>query len=164
AYNNCAVRLKDIRTEALASGLRHARSLFDKLVERRRLDRRAAEMAMTRISPTLDYTGFGTVDVVIEAVVENLEIKVQVLREVEARTRPDTILASNASSLSITEMQRAVERLGNVCGLHFFNPVHRMPLVEVVRGAATSDEAIATVFALALKLGKTPVIVNGIGR
>lgn len=160
AYNNCAVRLKDIRTEALASGLRHARSLFDKLVERRRLDRRAAEMAMTRISPTLDYTGFGTLDVVIEAVVENLEIKVQVLREVEARTRPDTILASNTSSLSITEMQRAVERPGNVCGMHFFNPVHRMPLVEVVRGAATSDEAIATVFALALKLGKTPVIVN----
>src|SRR5690606_24736633 len=62
--------------------------------------------------------------------------------------------------LSITEMQRAVERPGNVCGMHFFNPVHRMPLVEVVRGAATSDEAIATVFALALKLGKTPVIVN----
>src|SRR5690606_19404804 len=88
------------------------------------------------------------------------EVKRQVLREVEARTRPDTVLASNTSSLSITEMQHAVERPENLCGMHFFNPVHRMPLVEVVRGAATSDEAIATVFALALKMRKTPVIVN----
>ena len=154
------VRLKDIRAEAISLGLRHARELFDKAVRRGRKERREAEQAMGRISPTLDYSGFRTVDVVIEAVVERMDVKKQVLREVEERVPERTVLASNTSSLSITEMQHALARPENFCGMHFFNPVHRMPLVEVVRGAASSDEAIATIVALARRLGKTPLVVN----
>src|SRR5690606_1484352 len=154
------VRLKDIRAEALSLGMRHARELFDKAVRRGRKERREAEQAMGRIAPTLDYAGFGTVDVVIEAVVERMDVKKQVLREAEERAPERAVLASNTSSLSITEMQHALARPENFCGMHFFNPVHRMPLVEVVRGAATSDETIATVVALARRLDKTPLVVN----
>ncbi|HEY8470302.1 MAG TPA: 3-hydroxyacyl-CoA dehydrogenase NAD-binding domain-containing protein [Longimicrobiales bacterium] len=160
ADRGLAVRLKDIRAEAISQGLRHARELFDKAVQRKRMERRHAEQALRRISPTLDYSGFGTVDVVIEAVVEKMDVKKQVLREVEERVPPHAVLTSNTSSLSITEMQHALARPENFCGMHFFNPVHRMPLVEVVRGAASSDEALATVVALARRLGKTPLVVN----
>lgn len=115
---------------------------------------------MNRISPTLDYSGFGVVDLVIEAVVERMDVKKQVLREVEAEVGEDAILATNTSALSVTEMQHALARPEKFCGMHFFNPVHRMPLVEIVRGAATSDETVATVFALSKRLGKVPVVVN----
>lgn len=160
AYRELPVRLRDIRPEGLAQGLRTARELFDKAVERRRMERREARRAMERIAPTLDYSGFGTADIVIEAVVERMDVKKQVLREVEAQLGKEATIVSNTSALSITEMQHALERPGNFCGMHFFNPVHRMPLVEIVRGAATSDETIATVFDLTLRLRKTPVIVN----
>lgn len=160
AYRGIPVRLRDVREEGLAQGLRHARELFDRAVTRRRMERRDAQQAMDRISPTLEYSGFGTADLVIEAVVERMDVKKQVLREAEAQVRSDATLVSNTSALSITELQKAVERPENVCGMHFFNPVHRMPLVEIVRGAASSDETIATVVDLTLRLKKTPVIVN----
>jgi 3-hydroxyacyl-CoA dehydrogenase/enoyl-CoA hydratase/3-hydroxybutyryl-CoA epimerase len=160
AYRGIPVRLKDIQTTALATGLRHAREVFDRAVRRRRLERRAAEQGMDRISPTLDYSGFGAADLVVEAVVERLDVKKAVLREAEAQLRPGAILASNTSTLSITEMQHALAAPERLCGMHFFNPVDRMPLVEIVRGAATTDETLATVFALTLRLGKTPVLVN----
>jgi 3-hydroxyacyl-CoA dehydrogenase/enoyl-CoA hydratase/3-hydroxybutyryl-CoA epimerase len=160
AYRGIPVRMKDIRPEAISMGLRHAGQIFDRAVRRRRLKRREAEAGMRRISPTLDYSGFGTVDLVIEAVVERMDVKKEVLREVESRVPPTAILTSNTSALSITEMQHALERPERFCGMHFFNPVHRMPLVEIVRGAATSDATIATVFALARRLEKTPVLVN----
>jgi 3-hydroxyacyl-CoA dehydrogenase/enoyl-CoA hydratase/3-hydroxybutyryl-CoA epimerase len=160
AARELAVRLKDIRTDALTHGLRHARELFDKAVQRRRLTQREAEQHMNRIAPTLDYSGLAHIDLVIEAVVERMDVKQDVLRQVEERVRPGCVLASNTSSLSITEMQSALARPSDFCGMHFFNPVHRMPLVEVIRGKHTSDEAIATVFALARRLEKTPIIVN----
>ena len=160
AYRGLPVRLRDIRSEALTLGLNHARELFDHAVRRRRLDEREARQAMQRIAPTLDYSGFGTADLVIEAVVERMDVKKQVLREVEEKLPAQATLVSNTSALSISEMQKALERPENFCGMHFFNPVHRMPLVEVVRGAASSDETVATVVALALRLGKTPVLVN----
>ncbi len=160
AYRGIPVRLKDIRPEAISLGLRHARQIFDRAVRRGRMNRREAERAMDRISPTLDYSGFGSSDVVIEAVVERMDVKKQVLAEVEEHLGESAVLASNTSALSITEMANGLRRPENVCGMHFFNPVHRMPLVEIVRGAATSDEALATVFALTRKLEKTPVIVN----
>lgn len=160
AYRGLPVRLKDIRPAAIGLGLRHARSVFDRAVRRHRIDRRDAERGMRRIAPTLDYSGFGSADVVIEAVVERLDVKRQVLREAESHAGPDAVLASNTSALSITEMGNALERPERLCGMHFFNPVHRMPLVEIVRGAATSDEAVATVFALSRRLDKTPIIVE----
>jgi 3-hydroxyacyl-CoA dehydrogenase/enoyl-CoA hydratase/3-hydroxybutyryl-CoA epimerase len=160
AYRGISTRLKDIRTDAIAAGLRHARGLFDRSVRRKRLSRLEADQAMSRISPTLDFSGFGVADVVIEAVVERLDVKKAVLREAEAQVQQGTVLASNTSTLSITEMQHALDIPERCCGMHFFNPVDRMPLVEVIRGAATSDEALATVFKLALRLGKTPVLVE----
>lgn len=160
AYRGVPVRLKDIKPEAISLGLRHARQIFDRSVRRGRMTRKEVEQAMTRISPTLDYSGFGATDVVIEAVVERMDVKKQVLAEVEEHLPPTAVLASNTSALSITEMANGLRRPENVCGMHFFNPVHRMPLVEIVRGAATSDETLATIFALARRLDKTPVIVN----
>ena len=160
SYKGLTVRLKDIDSDALSTGLRHARSMFDKLVKRRKLREREAEDRMSAISPALDYAGFSTVDLVIEAIVERMEVKKSVLRETEEAVAEDTVLTSNTSSLSITEMATALERPENFAGMHFFNPVHKMPLVEIIRGEASSDEAIATVFSLTRALGKTPVIVE----
>jgi 3-hydroxyacyl-CoA dehydrogenase/enoyl-CoA hydratase/3-hydroxybutyryl-CoA epimerase len=160
AYRSLDVRLKDIRNDALGLGLRHAREMFDRLVKRGRVEKRDARRYMDAIAPTLDYTGFGTADLVIEAVVERMDVKQQVLRETETHVRDDCVLTSNTSSLSITAMQGALERPDRFAGMHFFNPVHRMPLVEVIRGEQTSDETIATVVGLTRRLDKTPVIVN----
>src|SRR5690606_1983290 len=142
AANGVSVRLKDIRNDALASGLRHARELFDRSVKRRRLDAREANRQMERIAPTLDYSGFGQADLVIEAVVERMDVKKQVLADVESRTRAGCVLTTNTSSLSVSGMQTALARPADFCGMHFFNPVHRMPLVEVIRGAQSSDDAV----------------------
>ncbi|MEX0907115.1 MAG: 3-hydroxyacyl-CoA dehydrogenase NAD-binding domain-containing protein, partial [Gemmatimonadota bacterium] len=160
AYRDLDVRLKDISAVALGLGLKHARQMFDRLVKRGRLERRDAERHMDAIAPTLDYTGFGTVDLVIEAVVERMDVKKQVLRETESHVGPDCVLTTNTSSLSITEMQAALERPALFAGMHFFNPVHRMPLVEVIRGAQTSDACVAAVVAVTKRLDKTPVVVN----
>ncbi len=160
AYRGLAVRLKDIRADAIGHGLRTARELFDKLAKRRRLRPAEAAQRMRAISPTLDYSGFGTLDLVIEAVVERMDVKKRVLAEVEARVRAGTVLTSNTSALSITEMQEALERPQDFCGMHFFNPVSRMPLVEIVRGGRTAEAALATVFAATRKLDKTPLLVN----
>lgn len=160
AYRGIPVRLKDIRADAIGAGMRHARQVFDRAVRRKRLTPLQAEQGMQRISPTLDYSGFGAVDLAVEAVIERREVKEAVLREVEEVASRDAILASNTSTISISEMQHALEAPERFCGMHFFNPVDRMPLVEIVRGAATSDETLATVFSLALRIGKTPVVVN----
>ncbi|RTL86064.1 fatty oxidation complex subunit alpha, partial [Ancylobacter aquaticus] len=140
--------------------LKHAWDAFNKQVKRGRLERREATRMMQRISPTLEYNGFATVDLVIEAVIEKMEVKKAVLKEVEGSVRSGGVITSNTSSLSITEMQTAVARPADFCGMHFFNPVERMPLVEIIRGAQTSDETISTVHAAARKLEKTPVLVN----
>ncbi|HEX6133245.1 MAG TPA: 3-hydroxyacyl-CoA dehydrogenase NAD-binding domain-containing protein [Longimicrobiales bacterium] len=160
AYRGLDVRLKDIRADALGLGLRHAREMFDRLVKRGRLDSRDAQRYMDAIAPTLDYTGFGAADLVIEAVVERMDVKQQVLRETESNARDDCVLTTNTSSLSVTAMQSALARPARFAGMHFFNPVHRMPLVEVIRGADTSDDTVATVIALTRRLDKTPVVVT----
>ncbi len=160
AHRGIHVRMKDINHEAISSGLQHARSLFDKLVKRRKLRRREADQRMALISGGLDYEGFGRLDLVVEAVVEKMDIKRIVLRETEEEVGRACILATNTSSLSVDEMSTALSRPESFAGMHFFNPVHRMPLVEVVRGARTTDETVATVYALALALGKVPVVTG----
>ena len=115
---------------------------------------------MARITPTLDLTGFGRADFVMEAVVEDLDVKRRVFGEIEVRVRPDAVLATNTSSLSVDALAGGLVRPERLCGFHFFNPVHRMPLVEVVRGARTSDRTLVTAVALARRLGKTPVVVR----
>jgi 3-hydroxyacyl-CoA dehydrogenase/enoyl-CoA hydratase/3-hydroxybutyryl-CoA epimerase len=160
AYRDIHVRMKDIRHDAVASGLQHASELFAGLVKRRRLHRREADQKMTLISGGLGYEGFARQDLVVEAVVEKMDIKRIVLRETEDAVRRDCVLATNTSSLSVDEMASALARPENFVGMHFFNPVHRMPLVEIVRGARSSDHAVATTYALALALGKVPVVTN----
>jgi 3-hydroxyacyl-CoA dehydrogenase / enoyl-CoA hydratase / 3-hydroxybutyryl-CoA epimerase len=160
AYRGLGVRLKDIRADALGLGLRHAREQFEKLAERGRIQKRELEHYMEAISPTLDYTGFGNVDLVIEAVVERIDVKKSVLRETESNVRDGCVITTNTSSLSVSEMQQALARPADFAGMHFFNPVHRMPLVEVIRGRQSSDETIATVVALTRRLDKTPIVVN----
>jgi 3-hydroxyacyl-CoA dehydrogenase/enoyl-CoA hydratase/3-hydroxybutyryl-CoA epimerase len=112
------------------------------------------------ISPTVEYSGFRYVDMVVEAVVEKLEIKQKVLSDVEARIGTETVFASNTSSLPIGDIAAHARYPERVVGLHFFNPVHRMPLVEVIAGPRSSPEAIATTHAFALRLGKVPVVVK----
>jgi 3-hydroxyacyl-CoA dehydrogenase / enoyl-CoA hydratase / 3-hydroxybutyryl-CoA epimerase len=160
AEKGIRVRMKDIRHDAVSGGLRHARSLFDRSVEKRRMSKREADQAMERISGGIEYAGFGALDLVVEAVVEKLDVKRAVLREVEERIPEGSILASNTSTLSIDAMAEALARPADFCGMHFFNPVHRMPLVEVIRGPRSGDRAVATVYALALRMGKVPVVVG----
>ena len=121
-----------------------------------------AEMAgvLTKIQPSLSYEGFDNVDVVVEAVVENPKVKHAVLAETEAKIRDDAVLASNTSTISISHLAEPLQRPENFCGMHFFNPVHRMPLVEVIRGEKTGEDAIARTVAYALAMGKKPVVVN----
>lgn len=160
AYRGVRVRMRDIRHEAVTGGLQHARSLFDKAVRRHKLTAREADQRMELLSGGLDYTGFGAVDIVVETVSEKLDVKRSVLREVERSVSDTCILATNTSSLSVDLLARALGDPARFCGMHFFNPVHRMPLVEVVRGAKTSHETVASVCAFALALGKVPVVVG----
>ena len=159
AYKGIRARMKDVRHAAVASGLQHARSLFDEAVRRRKLSRREANQRMALVSGVVEYHGVANADLVIEAVVERLEVKSAVLSEVEGLVGQDCVLATNTSSLSVDAMAEALTRPAQLCGMHFFNPVHRMPLIEVVRGSESAEEAVATVYRLALNLGKTPVVV-----
>lgn len=153
-------RLKDISWEAIGKGYEAAHKIWQKQVKRRRLKPKQLRQKMDLISGGLDYAGFGQMDVVIEAIVEDMEIKKKVIGETAANCPEDCVIATNTSSLSVTEMAKGHPRPENFGGMHFFNPVDRMPLVEVIRGEKTSDETTATIFALAKKMGKTPVVVK----
>jgi 3-hydroxyacyl-CoA dehydrogenase/enoyl-CoA hydratase/3-hydroxybutyryl-CoA epimerase len=108
----------------------------------------------------LDFSGFKGIDLVVEAIVEDMGIKKKVIAETVAATGAETIIATNTSSLSVAEMSAAHPKPENFVGLHYFNPVHKMPLIEVIRGPKTSDETTTTVFEFAKKMGKTPVVVK----
>jgi 3-hydroxyacyl-CoA dehydrogenase/enoyl-CoA hydratase/3-hydroxybutyryl-CoA epimerase len=154
------VHMKDLNDDALGQGMEHAGRLFGKLVEKRRLSKPEARRRMERIRPTLGYEGFGRTDLVIEAVVEKMEIKQKVFAEVAAKAAEGAVLASNTSSLSIAGIGAETPNPERVAGLHFFNPVHKMPLVEVIGSETTSDDTLATLFKLCHDLGKTPVRVK----
>jgi 3-hydroxyacyl-CoA dehydrogenase/enoyl-CoA hydratase/3-hydroxybutyryl-CoA epimerase len=154
------VRMKDINPGAVASGLREAWQIFMKRRDKRVLTAIQARDGFDRISGVTDYSGFGKVDLAVEAVVENMNIKKSVLREFEAVAKDGAIYASNTSSLSITDLALASNHPERVAGMHFFNPVEKMPLVEVIRGKKTSVETVATIASLARRLGKLPVVVN----
>jgi 3-hydroxyacyl-CoA dehydrogenase/enoyl-CoA hydratase/3-hydroxybutyryl-CoA epimerase len=153
-------RMKDIEPKALAQGYRAAAKIWKDAVARRRLNSREMATRMARLSGTLDYSGFAQCEVTVEAVVEKLEVKRSVLAEWEQVVPPTAIFGSNTSTIPIAQIAAAAGRPDRVAGMHFFNPVHRMPLVEVIRGENSSDETIATIFALAKRLGKTPVVVR----
>ena len=160
AYNEIPVRMKDIAEEALDLGLKNARRVFQQAVDRKKLKPREMERKMSLIESSLDFTGFSKVDFVIEAIVENLSIKQKIFAEVEGKVSDETVIATNTSSLSVTEIAKGVKKPERVIGFHFFNPVHRMPLVEIIRGDKTSDQTTLTAVAFAKRLDKTPIVVK----
>jgi 3-hydroxyacyl-CoA dehydrogenase/enoyl-CoA hydratase/3-hydroxybutyryl-CoA epimerase len=153
-------RMKDLNTAALALGIQQATKIFKKQVQRKRMTVRQSLQKLNYIAPVVDYSGFNSVELVLEAIVENLDVKKKVFQELEEQIQPNCVVASNTSSLSVTKMQSAFKHPERFLGMHFFNPVNKMPLVEVIRGEKTSDEAVATVFQFSKKLGKTPIVVK----
>jgi len=155
------VRLKDIAWDAAAKGLSTAAGMFKAAVDRRKMTRSQMSLAVHRIMATTGFDGFSAkLDLVIEAVVENTEVKKKVLQEIESHVGSETLICSNTSSLSISEMATALEHPERFVGLHFFNPVNRMPLIEVIPGSKTSPQTVVAAVALARRLGKTPVVVR----
>jgi 3-hydroxyacyl-CoA dehydrogenase/enoyl-CoA hydratase/3-hydroxybutyryl-CoA epimerase/enoyl-CoA isomerase len=160
ALKNIPIKMKDIAQQGIDLGLAEANKLLNKRVERGRMTALQMGEVLNRIEPALNYDGFQQVDIVVEAVVENPKIKQSVLAEVEQSVNVDTILASNTSTISIDYLAQGLARPGNFCGMHFFNPVHAMPLVEVIRGSRTSDVAIARTVAYATAMGKKAIVVG----
>jgi 3-hydroxyacyl-CoA dehydrogenase/enoyl-CoA hydratase/3-hydroxybutyryl-CoA epimerase/enoyl-CoA isomerase len=160
AIRGIPVILKDVAPKALELGITEAKKQLSKRVGSGHIGQQEADEVLASIRPTLEYGGLESVDVVIEAVVEKLSVKKVVLAEIEPLVGPTTIIASNTSSLSISELAGALIRPENFVGMHFFNPVPVMPLVEVIRGPRTSDAAAATIATYARTMGKTPIVVK----
>ena len=160
ASKGTPIVMKDINQDALDLGLNEATGILNKQLKRGRIDGLKMAKVLNNITATLNYESVKDVDIVVEAVVENPKIKGMVLAEVEGYVREDAIVTSNTSTISINELAKNLKRPEKFCGMHFFNPVHRMPLVEIIRGENTSDETIATVVAYAAKMGKSPIVVN----
>lgn len=154
------VLMKDVAEQGLQAGMEEASKQLTQRVERGRMQPAEMAQVLGRIRPTLDYGGFAELDLVVEAVVENPKVKQSVLAECEAQLAPQAVLTSNTSTISITQLASALQRPQQFCGMHFFNPVHRMPLVEVIRGEKTADATVATVLGYAKAMGKTPIVVN----
>ncbi|MEM7084244.1 MAG: fatty acid oxidation complex subunit alpha FadB [Pseudomonadota bacterium] len=160
AYKGVPIKMKDINQEGLDLGLSEASKLLTKRVNRGRMTVEQMGKVLSSIDPMLTYDRFDEVDIVVEAVVENPKVKNIVLAEVEKTVDEDAIIASNTSTISISYLASALARPENFCGMHFFNPVHAMPLVEVIRGEKSSDKAIARTVAYANAMGKKAIVVN----
>lgn len=160
ASTGTPVLMKDIKPEQLDLGMNEATKLLNKEVERKKMTPEKMGKVIAHITPTLSYSDFSQTQFVVEAVVENEKIKKAVLAEVEGLVSPETVLSSNTSTISITKLAEGLKRPEKFCGMHFFNPVHRMPLVEIIRGAKTSESTIAEAVNYANAMGKTPIVVN----
>ncbi|WP_423140145.1 fatty acid oxidation complex subunit alpha FadB [Providencia alcalifaciens] len=160
ASKGVPVLMKDISDKSLGLGVNEAKKLLNGQFERGKITADKMATTLASIHPSLSYAGIENAQVIVEAVVENPKIKAAVLSEVESLITSETILASNTSTIPITELANSLKRPENFCGMHFFNPVHRMPLVEIIRGKKTSDSTIAKVVSYANKMGKTPIVVN----
>jgi 3-hydroxyacyl-CoA dehydrogenase/enoyl-CoA hydratase/3-hydroxybutyryl-CoA epimerase len=159
AEKGLSVRLGDVARKALDSALaQHAKNI-DKSLKRRFIEPYAARAAIDRLEATAELVGFHRCEIVVEAVAEKLEVKRSVMGAIAAQVSSDAILATNTSSLSVSAIAEQLPHPERVVGMHFFNPVHAMPLVEVVRGAHTNDATVAATAKLALALGKTPIVV-----
>ena len=154
------VILKEIDEVALRDGSRRIEQLTRQAVQKGALDATVAEAAIASITKTTQSAPLRNADLVIEAVVERLDVKQKVFQELEEHLPSESLLASNTSALSISEIAATTEHPNRVAGLHFFNPVHKMPLVEIVRGSQTSDSTVACLCDCVRKLGKTPIVVN----
>lgn len=160
AKNDQAPIMKDINIEGLELGLKQASENFSKAVKRKRMSWDDFNRKQRSISAQLDFNGFSKVDLLVEAVVENMDVKKKVFSETEKKVTEDCLLTTNTSSLSINEMATALEKPERFAGLHFFNPVNKMPLVEIVRHDKVSEKTIQSLYKWVLNTKKTPVIVN----
>jgi 3-hydroxyacyl-CoA dehydrogenase/enoyl-CoA hydratase/3-hydroxybutyryl-CoA epimerase/enoyl-CoA isomerase len=160
AFKKIPVVMKDIADDALQLGMDEANKLLSKRVAQGRVSEEQKVSILNTITPTLDASDMDGSKVIVEAVVENPKIKESVLAELERHLAEGGVLASNTSTISITSLAKALKNPDQFAGLHFFNPVHAMPLVEVIRGEKTSDETIANLVAYSLALGKQPIVVN----
>ena len=163
AMSGLEVVLKDVSIEGAEKGKSYSEKLLTKAVERGRMDQAKADAVLARITPTADMNDLADVDVVIEAVFEDYELKRKVFEEIEAVVRPDTLLCSNTSTLPITSLAKFITRPADFIGLHFFSPVDKMQLVEIIRGEETSDETTARAVDIVQQIRKIPIVV-GDGR
>lgn len=159
ATKGVSVALKDIDPSQLDKGVSRIKQSLDTELARGHLTLREARDAINRIHPTVNGEALADAEIVIEAAVEKLELKRELVREIETRVGPRAVIATNTSALSVSRIADAAERPGRVAGLHFFNPVHRMPLVEVVRGEVTDEAALSRAVSFAVQIGKVPVVV-----
>lgn len=160
ALKGTPIIMKDIAQAGIDLGLGEAAKLLSKRVSRGQMSPEQMAEIQNRIEPSLNFDGFDKVDVVVEAVVENIKVKHAVLAEVEEKLSEGAVLTSNTSTISINKLASVLKKPEQFCGMHFFNPVPVMPLVEVIRADKTSDETIARVCSYALAMGKKPVVVN----
>ncbi|HTX98284.1 MAG TPA: 3-hydroxyacyl-CoA dehydrogenase NAD-binding domain-containing protein [Mycobacterium sp.] len=154
------VVLKDVSLEAAQKGKGYSEKLEAKALERGKTSKEKSDALLARITPTADASDFAGVDFVIEAVFENQDLKQKVFQEIEDVVEPNAVLGSNTSTLPITGLASGVKRQEDFIGIHFFSPVDKMPLVEIIKGEKTSDETLARVFDYTLAIGKTPIVVN----
>ncbi|MEV7031251.1 3-hydroxyacyl-CoA dehydrogenase NAD-binding domain-containing protein [Streptomyces sp. NPDC093272] len=154
------VVLKDVSAEAAGKGKAYSEKLCAKAVAKGRTSQEKADALLARITPTADPQDLAGCDAVIEAVFEDTALKHKVFQEIEAVVAPDALLCSNTSTLPITALAEGVERQEDFIGLHFFSPVDKMPLVEIIKGERTGDEALARAFDLVRQINKTPIVVN----
>ncbi|MCH9649159.1 MAG: enoyl-CoA hydratase/isomerase family protein [Deltaproteobacteria bacterium] len=160
AHKGTGILLKDISTEGVERGLATCRKLFGGLVKRRRMTSDQLEAAMNRIEGTTTYDGLAQIDFLVEAVFEDVGLKHRVIQEAEAAAPADLIFASNTSTIPIARLAEGSGRPENVIGMHFFSPVHKMPLLEIIKHPTTSPEALATTVKVGLRMGKTVIVVN----
>ncbi|MEP0355197.1 fatty acid oxidation complex subunit alpha FadB [Paraglaciecola sp.] len=160
AVKGTPVIMKDINQTALDLGLKEAATILGKGMKRGKVDATKMATTLNNITPTLEYSAIKDVDLVIEAVVENPKVKGIVLAETETHVADDAIICSNTSTISINKLAESLQKPERFCGMHFFNPVHKMPLVEIIRGENTTEDTISAVVAATLKMGKTPIVVN----
>ena len=157
---NIPARIKDIGHKGISHALKYSYDLLNKKVKRRFMRRSEMQKQMLMITGCIDYSGFKNIDLVVEAVFENLALKQNMVVEIEQQCKASTIFASNTSSLPIRSIAAKAERPENVIGLHYFSPVDKMPLVEVIPHEGTSEQTISTTVAFAKKQGKTPIVVK----
>jgi 3-hydroxyacyl-CoA dehydrogenase/enoyl-CoA hydratase/3-hydroxybutyryl-CoA epimerase len=154
------VVLKDVSTQAAEKGKAHVAGIVGKQVSRGRMSQEKADAFLARITPTGDAAHLAGCDLIVEAVFEDQALKHRVLSEAEQFALPDALLASNTSTLPITGLAEGVQRGADVVGMHFFSPVDKMPLVELIVGERTSDEALARAYDAVRQIGKTPIVVQ----
>ncbi|EIF35147.1 3-hydroxyacyl-CoA dehydrogenase [Burkholderia sp. Ch1-1] len=150
----------DVTEAALAKGVATLTGSLERLVAKGKIEAAVKEAALSRIETSTDYQRLATVDIVIEAATENTDLKIRILRQIESVARPDAIIASNTSSISITALGASLTDASRFIGMHFFNPVPLLPLVEIIRGVQTSTATIEAVRELTVKLDKSPISVK----